>query len=183
METKEKYLEQAEIEVKTLLSDLYEEESYTLKEISRIRDTLQHKVSALENEFNDVSKKRKELQEKFNRLKEAGDEGWTKVKEDFELALKYAEGDRESFIQKAEKLLNDIGTKIGELEEKAVNATEEVRNNMNDKIKNLNISRDELQAKVNKIKEDSTDKWKEIKHWFAEKSKSVKDYITSIGKD
>lgn len=183
METKEKYLEQAEIKVKNLLAYLYEDESDTLKEISKTRETLNQRITDLEKKHADITKQRKELQEKFNHLKDVGDNQWTKTKEDFELTLKYVEGDKESFIQKAEGLITEIGSKIQELEDRAVDAATEVRADIDEKVKDLKISREELRSKVNRIKKDTGEHWKEIRRWFVKKSKSVKEYITSIGQD
>ena len=181
METQEKYMEQAEIKVKNILSYLYEEESDTLKEISKLKETMHQKITSLEKKYEEVMNQRRELEEKFNHLKEVTDDQWETSREDFELFLQYAEIDRETFIQKAESLIENIGGKIQELEEKTANVASETRESIHEKIKNLNISRNELRARVDKIKENSGEQWKDIKDWFAEKSKSVKEYISSIG--
>ena len=180
METKEKYLEQAEIKVKNLLSDLYESESDTLKETGKIRDRLNQKISDLKEHYSDITKQRTDLQEKFNQLKKADDTHWEKAKEEFEVTLNYVEGNKDNFIQKAEALISELGNQIQEIEEKAVSAASDVKDVLGQKVNDLKDFKGDLQEKLDKIKNDSGDKWKEIKHWFIEKSKSVKEYISHI---
>lgn len=183
MNTNEKYLEQAEIKVKNLLSDLYESESVTLKEIGKTKEKYTERITHLEAHYSEVLKQREELQKKFSELKSADSSGWEKAKENFELMLNYLEGDRESFIQQAESVLLEISEKIDEVQKKTVDAAAEAKQDLNEKIDEMKHSKEELQEKLDKIKSDTSDKWKEVKHWFAEKSKSARDYITSVVHD
>lgn len=179
MKTKEKYLEQAEIKVKNLFSELYESESEIQKEILTTKEKLSRKINELETQYKEVSKKRKELDEKFNQLIKTGDVQWENAQKDFDLLLKYIEGDRDTFIQKAELVINDLGAKIKEIEDKAVDAASDIKDDLTKKADELKVSKEELQEKINSIKNDSGDRWRDIKHWFIEKSESVKKYMSS----
>lgn len=180
MKTKEKYLEQTEIKVKNLLSELYESESETQKEIMKTKEKLNHKITELESEYNELSRNRKELQDKFEQLKSVGDIQWESARKTFDLLIKYMEGDRETFIKKAEIIIEELGHKIHEIENKTVGAASDVKDELTKKANDLKISRKDLQEKINSIKNDSDDRWREVKYWFIEKSKSVKEYIASI---
>ncbi len=179
MKTKEKYLEQTEIKVKNLLSELYESESEIQKETMKTKEKLSHKISELESEYSELTKKRMELQEKFEQLKSVGKVQWENAQQDFDLLLKYVEGDKETFIQKAEMIIHEIGLKIKEIEDKAVDTASDVKNELTQKANELKLSQKELQEKIDTIKSDTSDRWREIKHWFIEKTKKVKEYIAS----
>jgi DNA repair exonuclease SbcCD ATPase subunit len=180
MNTKEKYLELTEIKVKNLLSELYESESEIQKEKMKTKEKLTHKITVLENEYSDLTKKRKELQDKFEQLKSLGDAQWERAKGDFDLLLKYVEGDKETFIDKAEIVIRELGDKIQEIEDKTVDTAADVKDELTQKIKELQVTKKELQEKIDTIKNDTGDRWRDIKHWFIEKTKSVKEYIASV---
>jgi len=180
MKTKEKYLEQTEIKVKNLLSEMYESESEIQKETMKTKEKLNHKISDLESDYINLSKKRKELQDKFENLKTVGEVQWEHAKDDFDLLLKYVEGDKESFIDKAETVINELGDKIQEIEDKAVHSASDIKDELTQKVNELKISKQELQNKIDTIKSDTSDRWRDIKHWFIEKTKSVKEYIASV---
>ncbi len=179
METKEKYLEHAEIRVKNLLSYLYESESDSLSEIAKLKERLQKKISGLEEYIATITKQRGELQSRLDDLKKAKDDQWEKAKEDLELQIKYVEGDRETFIHKAELILSDLGSKIQDLEEKAVNAASDAKTDLNERLKDLKKSRDDLEEKMHKIKTDASDQWEEVKDWFMDKYKSLKERFSA----
>ncbi len=183
METKEKYLEQAEIKVKNALSDLYETESDTLKAIRKTREKLDHKLTELKSHYAEVIKQRELLQDKYKHLKEARDKQWQKSKEEFELILEYIEGDKESFIQKAENVIAELGVKILEIEKKTSDTASETKAAFTKRIEELKTSNADLQEKIDKIKTDTSDKWKEVKHWFFEKSRIVREYISTVSQD
>lgn len=182
METKEKYLEQAEIRVKNLLGYLYESESDSLNEIAKLKERLSEKISSLEGYISHITKQRGELQSRLDDLKKAKDVQWEKAKEDLELQIKYVEGDRETFIHKAELILSDLGSKIRELEEKAVNAASDAKTDLNEKLKDLKKTKDELEEKMRRIKADTTDQWKEVKDWFIDKYQSIKERFSTTSK-
>jgi peptidoglycan hydrolase CwlO-like protein len=180
MKAKEKYLEQTEIKVKNLLSELYETESAIQKEIMKTKDKLNDKLFDLESDYSELFKKRKELQKKFDQLKFIGDSQWENARNDFDLLLKYVEGDRETFIKKAELVIKELGDKIQEIEDKTIDTASDVKNDLAQKVNEMKISKQELQEKIDTIKSDTGDRWREIKHWFLEKSNSAKEYISSI---
>lgn len=176
METKNRYIIENEIKVKNLLSDIYENESSLLQDIQKNKDQL----NELENEYKNQKKIRNDLMDKFNRLKDSGLSDWEGNKAEFEMALSYAEGDKEGFIQWAELILEDINLSIREGEEKVKKATEKSRGKLTDMIEELKIRKNELQERLDEARKDSGENWKEIKHWFIEKSKTGKEYFQSF---
>lgn len=179
MKTKEKYLEQSEIKVKNLLSELFESESETQNEMMKTKEKLNQKIAELETKYSEISKKRKELQEKFEQLKSVSDNQWENAQNDFDLLLKYVEGEKETFIHKAEEMIDAMGKKIQETENEVIDAAKDVKVELTQKVNDLKTYRQELQEKINAIKNDTGERWREIKHWFIEKSKSVKEYLVS----
>ena len=118
--------------------------------------------------------------DKFNRLKDSGSSDWETNKDEFEMALSYAEGDKEGFVQMAESILNDINEKIRQGEEKVKKATDKSKEKISDMIAELKDRKNELQERLNEAREDSGEKWKDIKHWFMEKSKTAKEHFQSL---
>jgi hypothetical protein len=179
MEKKEVYLEEKEIQVKNLLSELYETESGILDKIAKTRRKSEEKINDLKSKHSDIAKKRKELEKKYKKLKKAREDKWEKEKEQFDLFLEYLEGDRDTFIHKAEDLIDDISDKIQELEKKTVGTATEMNEEIKKRINNLYLTKEEIQEKLEKVKTESSEKWMDIKQWFNEKSKAIKDYFAS----
>lgn len=179
MQAKEKYLEQAEIKVKNLLSDLYESESKMQKQIFETGKKHNQKIEELKNQYKEIKKRRTELVDKFKQLKDADRSQWGNVQKDFDMLIQHIEGDKKTFIKNAESALQELGSKILDLENRATEAATDVKNDLIKQANDLKISKKELKEKIDSVKNDSTEKWREIKHWFIEKTKSLKDYLPS----
>lgn len=179
METEEQYFQQAEIKVKNLMGYLYESESESLDEISKLKEKLSRRIAELEKYLDDLVKQRKELQDKFEALKNSNRKNWQQAREELELQIKYVEGDREGFLKKTEIIISEMGNKIQELEEKALNAASDAKAELGKKIDELKSYRDDLKEKITKVKNDTSDQWKDIKHWFLDQYKSMKQYMKS----
>lgn len=133
-----------------------------------------------ENERKRQWKIRNDLMDKFNRLKDSGPSDWEANKNEFEMAMRYAESDKKSFIQMVESILNDINEKIMQGEEKVKKATVKSRDKLSDMTEELKVKKNELQERLDEVRKDSGEKWKEVKHWFIEKSKTAKEYFQSL---
>ncbi len=175
-----RYLEESEIKVKNLLSDIYESESNVLIESKNIRNKSINRKENLDREYNTLINKQKELEEKFDKLRKADDSKWEKAKTEFELAMQFVEGDKESFINKAEKKVRNLSARISELESRIADTTEDIRNSLQQRMDDLEINREEIQNRINEIKNDSSEKWREIKLWFLAKTRSLEDKIRNM---
>lgn len=175
-----RYLEESEIKVKNLLSDIYESESNVLIESKNIRNKSINRKENLDREYNTLINKQKELEEKFDKLRKADDSKWEKAKTEFELAMQFVEGDKESFINKAEKKVRNLSARISELESRIADTTEDIRNSLQQRMDDLEISREEIQNRIDEIKKDSSEKWREIKLWFLAKASSLEDKIRDM---
>ncbi|NJM15185.1 MAG: hemagglutinin [Bacteroidales bacterium] len=178
MDTKEKYLKTAEIKVKSLLSDLYETESATQEEIGKTQDRLNQKIEALESRFELIKKKRNELQKKFTQLQYVAEDKWKTAKEEFDLLLDYIEGDKETFIHKAELIIDNISEQIIHLENRIADSATELKADLKDRVFELSQYKMELQEKLDKVKKGSTDKLHEFSQWFVEKTAAIKEYLS-----
>jgi uncharacterized phage infection (PIP) family protein YhgE len=179
METKEKYIETAEIKVKNLLAELYDDESKILADKKKTREKYKQHMEYLKKELKSIKEKRRQLQAKFNLLNKADKKNYEKVRKDLEVTINYVEGDRETFIRKAEEMINEINVKIEEVEKKIKNTTGAAKENLIKLFEDLKVNRDELSEKVDIVKQEAGDTWKEVKHWFIEKAKVFKEYISS----
>ena len=177
METKEQYLVTSELKFKEINADLYESEADTFKQIQKTKE----KIRLLQEKHNTFIKQRSELKDKFDNLKNAADKDWEKAKAGFELTLEYIEGDKEGFLHKAEMMIEDLNTKIENFEEKINNSADEAGKEIKEQVENLKKVKEELSDKMRKIRNDSSEMWKDVKHWFMEKSKSAKDYLSLSG--
>lgn len=175
-----RYLEESEIKVKNLLSDIYESESNVLIESKNIRNKSINRKENLDREYNTLINKQKELEEKFDKLRKADDSKWEKAKTEFELAMQFVEGDKESFINKAEKKVRNLSARISELESRMADTTEDIRDNLQQRLDDLEINREEIQNRIDEIKKDSGEKWREIKLWFLAKTRNLEDKIRDM---
>ncbi len=174
---KMQYLEESKIKVKNLLSDIYESESDVLKETKSVRDKSIKRLENLDHEYNTLINKHKELEEKYNRLRNADDSKWEKAKSEFELAIRFVEGDKESFIQKAENTIRGLSARISEIEPRIDNARGKFREKLEQSMEDLEYSRNEIQNRIDEIRKSSGDNWRDIKYWFLEKTRDMKDRI------
>jgi septation ring formation regulator EzrA len=101
------------------------------------------------------------------------------VKNDFEATLNYIEGDRETFIEKAEEAIAVLSTKLNEFEKKIEESTGEARERFVEMYNNMKTNRDDLASKLEEVRKNADDSWKDVKHWFLEKARSFRDYITA----
>lgn len=109
MEAKEEYLEQAEKKVRNLLSELYESESETQKELVKTKAKQNPKITYLETQYSETRKKRRDLQQQFEHLRSVDDVQWDNTQKEFDSLLEYVESNVDSnkvtFIEKTESVM------------------------------------------------------------------------------
>jgi peptidoglycan hydrolase CwlO-like protein len=180
---KMRYIEKNEIRVKNLLSDIYQSESNVLRESKNVQQNTNSRINGLDREYNALINKQKELEEKFDKLQKAGadDSKWEKAKTEFELAIRFVEGDKESFLLKAERSIQRLSARISELESRIGKTSKEISENLKNRANDLKSSRTEIQNRIDEIKNDSGVKWKEIKLWFLTTTSKLEDEIKNAG--
>lgn len=177
MNNKTDYLKENEIKLKTLLSDMYTNESEMLARIHRKKeklDELKAELSELEKEYKEQNDLREDLTKKFEELQNSKSADWEKFKSEFEMALNLAEGDKSSFVKKAEEFLDDLSDKVLEMEKKVQKSSAKTKGKYQKMLDELKGRREDLQKSLDEAKADSGEAWKDIKHWFNEKSKSIR---------
>lgn len=177
MNKKEKYLQEIEIKVKNILSDLFQSESIKLKEINRLKNKLGKKISLLENEVSELRQTRQSIEKRYDTLKEAGDVQFASAKNELENLLNYIDNDKETFIKQAEEVMQELQRYIHGFEIETANMVEEAEDEFGETVERLKGIRKEIEEKVENVKKDSSEKWKDIKAWFDGKRKSVREYI------
>lgn len=181
MNAKKEYLKEAEVKMKNTLSDLYKNESKVLAKLLSFKESFTAKIDELELNYNSIIEQREALHQSFENLKSSGDAHWEIARDDFEDILKAMESNQEHYFINAELFMQKISDKVNELEEKAVNASQDIKKDLYQSIDELKGMRNEIQAKVDSIKSSSDTKWNDLKQWFVKKSHDVKAYISTLG--
>lgn len=176
--SREQFIQSAEIKVKNLLAELYEEESKALADKKFLAEKNNRLLNDLTRKIEESKKKIDQLQSKFNLLK-SDTSSWNEVKSDFEVTLNYIEGDKETFIEKAEEAIAVLSTKLNEFEKKIEESTGEARKNFVEMYNNMKANRDDLAGKLEEAKINADDTWKDVKHWFLGKARSFRDYFAA----
>lgn len=177
MKNKQDYVNQNEIKVKSLLSEMYNNESRLLTKIQNKKDQnkkIQAEIREMESDFNNQKKLRTDLTEKFNALKESGGSNWEDFREEYEMVLDFAEGDKNRFIQKAEEFIVELNDRIDALKDKLKDSTETTRKKSQQALDDLKERRTALQKRLEEAKEDTGELWMEVRQWFMERAKSVR---------
>lgn len=175
--SKEQFLKTAEIKVKNLLAELYEDESKALAEKKSTTEKYNRLIVDLDKKIDELQNKRDQLQSKFRRLT-TDTSSWHDAKKDFETILNYVEGDKDTFIKNAEEAIKVLNDKLADFEKKIDESTGEAREKFVEMYHNMKVNRDDLAEKLDEVKKKADDSWKDVKHWFLEKARSFKEYIT-----
>jgi chromosome segregation ATPase len=177
MKDKLDYVNTNEIRVKGLLSEMFNNESRLLTKIKKKKDHLkevQAEIDEMEKDYTNQNSLRNDLTEKFNSLKESAASGWESFKEEYEMVLDLAEGDKSRFIQKAESFIDDLNNRIGDLEDKIKSSTESAKEKSQKTLDELNERKTALQKRLEEAREDTGELWIEVKQWFIERAKSIR---------
>lgn len=177
MKNKETYIAQNEIKVKNLLSDMYNRESSLLSKINKKKDRLdelQHEIDELEEDYRNQNDLRLDLTKKFEELKKSRSSKWEDFKKEYEMVLDFAEGDKNKFIQSAEKFMEDLSVKIQEIEKQARESSSDVKEQSKEMLDDLNQRNTDLQKRLDEAKSDTGEVWKDVRQWFIERAKSVR---------
>ena len=177
MTTKQDYIAEHEIVVKNLLSEMYDNESNLLSKIRDKKDkqeAIKTEIKTLQKDYKNQKNLREDLTAKFDDLQQSKSSNWEKFKAEYEMVLDLAEGDKFRFIEKAEDFIEELNARINELEEKVKSSTDKTKKKSQEMLDDLNERRADLQERLNEAKEDSGEVWKEVKHWFMERSKDVR---------
>jgi len=174
METKYNYIQKKEPAVKNLMAGIYDTESRLMDKINKKRSAIRE----MENELTDLKSKQNKIEDAFNKLVNSDNENWLSAKAEFETVYAYVEGDKKSFIEDAGKIIDDLNIHIEQLEKSLDKAGESTKEKTRKILSDLKIKKTELQIKLDEVKKDSGEKWKDTKHWFIEKSRSIKDYFS-----
>jgi hypothetical protein len=89
--------------------------------------------------------------------------------------------EREEFKQKAKQSIDDLFTRIEQLEAKMDKAKDDAKVKYKDEIEELKLKKADLQAKYEKLENAVEDKWEEVKNAFIESAPSFKQGFSRIG--
>lgn len=182
MKNKQDYINQNEIRVKQLLSDMYDNESNLLSKIEKRKKQekkIKDEIKELQKDYKKQKKLRIDLNNKFNTLKESKSSKWEDFKSEYEMVLDFAEGDKFSFISKAEEFLEELNVSIEKMEEKVKNSTESTKKKSQALLEEMNDRKEGLQKRLDEARKDSGELWKEVKQWYIEKAADIRALFTS----
>jgi len=173
------YIKANEIKVNNLLSELYQRDAEIMQEIKDRRKKHKMKVNTLEKEHKEIKKKKVDLLAKYEKLKSPHAKNrWESYKSAFELSLKWIEGDKKSFFQKAESVIESINNQIDAYEQEAKDVADEVKEDIYNKIRDIESYRDEISSRLDVVKDEHGEVWREMLHWLIDTSRSISEYLT-----
>jgi len=175
-EERKSYEQRAEIIAKKLLSKIYALES---KALEAKMDAIQNQ-DKLEKQVEDLSQQRKELENKYYDLVHASDSQWQNVSEDFETLINQINTDKQHFYEKAQGWLNDMNSKIGDLEEKARYSSQDIREGVQHQLKSLREQRERMQKNLVDMQQESGERWKSFRDGLDEGMNSMKTTINKV---
>jgi chromosome segregation ATPase len=178
MDNKQAYIDKNEIKVKSLLSDMYDNESRLLSKLEKKKEhlrELQDEISELTKDYQNQSKLRNDLTDKFKAIKEPNTSNWEDFKSEYEMVLDFAEGDKSKFIQNAEAFMEELNGRTNELSERLTDAADNTKEKSQQLLDELNVRKEALQKRLDEAKEDTGEIWMEVRQWFIERAISIKD--------
>ena len=177
METKEKYIVENEVKVKSMLSEMYNNESSLLAKINKKKEhleELQREIVQMEKDFQNQNNLRTELTRKFEVIKDSGSPDWEEFRKEYEMVMDFAEGDKNNFIAKAESFLEDLNKRMNDMENSLKDASAEAKKKTQEMLEDLSERRNALQARLDEAKVDTGEIWKEVRQWFIERANSIR---------
>ncbi len=175
-EDRTSYEERAEIIAKRLLSKIYAMES---KALEAKMDALRNQ-DKLEEQIKLLARQREELEQKYNELVNASEEQWSNVSDDFENLINSINSDKQAFYERTQGWLNELNTKIADLEEKARNSSQEIRSSVQSQLEGLREQRERLQKNLVDMQEESGDRWQSFKTNLDEGINTMKTNINKV---
>lgn len=180
MNDKKNYLKENEIKVKTLISGMYNRESALLSRIKKKRekrDEMNKEIRMLDKEYKTRKKLRESLTDRFEELKKATSGEWDSLKQEFELTLDAAEGDKSDFVRDAESIIASLESEIGSLEDRIRKSSKNASDKTRETLDEMKLNREEMQKRLNEAKESAGDLWKEASLWFSDKTERISKYF------
>ncbi len=178
MDNKQAYIDKNEIKVKSLLSDMYDNESRLLSRLEKKKEhlrELQDEISELTKDYQNQSKWRNDLTDKFKAIKEPNTSNWEDFKSEYEMVLDFTEGDKSKFIQNAEAFMEELNGRTNELSERLTDAADNTKEKSQQLLDELNVRKEALQKRLDEAKEDTGEIWMEVRQWFIERAISIKN--------
>lgn len=177
-EDRRSYEQRAEIIAKKLLSKIYALES---KALEAKMDAVQNQ-DKLEKQVQQLASQREDLEKKYNDMINATDEDWQGVSQDFETVINNINSDKQYFYERAQGWLNDMSTRISDLEEKARHSSQEIRESVQQQVSGLREQREKLQKNLVDMQQESGERWKSFRDGLDEGLNSMRTSINKVYK-
>lgn len=180
MNDKKNYIKENEIKVKTLMSGMYNSESALLSRIKKKRDKrdeINQEIRMLEKEYKTRKKLRESLTDRFEELKKSTADEWESLKQEYELILDAAEGDKSDFVRNAESIIASLESEISNLEDRIKKSSKSASEKTRETLDEMKLNREEMQKRLNEAKESAGDLWKEASLWFSDKTERISKYF------
>ena len=89
---------------------------------------------------------------------------------------------RQEFKEKAKKTLDDVFSKIEDLEKKSERVSEKAKTEFNEEIAELKMQKAKLEKKYHDLENAGEEQWEKAKSVFKESSESFKEGFEKLGK-
>jgi len=170
------YEQNAEIITKKMMSKLYELESKALE----AKMNTEENIEKLDKELENIAKQRKDLETKYQDLVNASSKQWRNLSNEFESLVNQINADKQDFYQRAQSWLNDFNEKIADLEEKARNSSQEIRDNTRQQLEYLKDQRERLQKSLMDMRKESDQRWHQVREKIDEGLNSMTTTINNL---
>lgn len=135
---RQNYEQRAEVIMKKLMSRLYALEA---KALEASMDNSQD-IDKLDEELEEFGKQRKQLETKYYDLIHASDSQWRNLSHEFEELVNSLNAENQEFYERTQAWLNEVNEKISDLEEKARNSGQELRDSSLEQLEYLRNQRE-----------------------------------------
>lgn len=136
----------------------------------------------LEKQVQQLASQREDLEKKYNDMINATDEDWQGVSQDFETVINNINSDKQYFYERAQGWLNDMSTRISDLEEKARHSSQEIRESVQQQVSGLREQREKLQKNLVDMQQESGERWKSFRDGLDEGLNSMRTSINKVYK-
>jgi chromosome segregation ATPase len=136
----------------------------------------------LEKQVQELASQREDLEKKYYDMVNATDDDWQNVSQDFETVINNINSDKQYFYERAQGWLNDMSTRISDLEEKARHSSQEIRESVQQQVSGLREQRERLQKNLVDMQQESGERWKSFRDSLDEGLDSMKTSINKVYK-
>jgi uncharacterized protein involved in exopolysaccharide biosynthesis len=183
--TREIYERRSEILTKKLLSKLYSMEADILE--SRMKagkniDKVNEQINDWQQQLKDISNEREKLNKLYQDMVAASENKWNEASRAFEEYAEKVSAEKQDFYERAQGWLNDLGTWITDLEERARNSSENLRSQALNQVDNLKKQQNHMRQRISDMQKSTGESWEKFTSGIKQDVNTMKSTINNVYK-